>query len=252
MLWIRHTTIGVAFPCHRVCVLLLFKTILDRLSIIEYVKSYSPHYFLLICWLVLHRYDIHLVQAVLESFNQVSFLLPIVNGPWVFSWKDRRKTGWVICHICVWKKKVIEWVWKPCPLFILLSQGCLFAHHQAFWLFYVTRKQVGPFICNASMPTSLFTSSPNVWFLAVLLTIASNSASCGCHRNVLFCYRLLIHSSSWENSCFCAILGESSAVGGRENGSWWRLPLKWICHGRWTQLARRGKRWQSENRRKSQ
>lgn len=49
----------------------------------------------------------------------------------------------------------------------------------------------------------------------------------------------------------CAVMGRSSAVGGRENGSWWKLPLKWICHGRWTQLARWGKRWQSENRRKS-
>lgn len=53
--------------------------------------------------------------------------------------------------------------------------------------------------------------------LALLKMITSNSTSCGCLRTAVFRlpYQLLMH----RGFPLCALLGESSAVGGWENGS---------------------------------
>lgn len=50
----------------------------------------------------------------------------------------------------------------------------------------------------------------------------------GCSTTLVFHspYPLLIQARLKGKSQLCALLGGSSAVGGTENGSWWRLPLR--------------------------
>lgn len=169
------------------------------------------------------------VQYAIFQLGLFTFLALLWMDLEFLSGRIEDRKGWVIYHICIWKRKWFTW-YKSRVRCVSFSSNpmpfhCIHTHHIYLGYFVQHWCSLCLFIFNESVH-NLSSYHLQCIMLAALQVIASNSASCGRLGTFRSPYQLWMQGGLMGKFPLCALLGKSSAVGGRENGSRWRLPLK--------------------------